>query len=155
VARFAQQTGVCIISTKCNKAAAFASIYDKRVSRSAGHRSWSKSELCELVSSCGAYGYEVVSKVFRTSATICAVVGVARSTGPNRPNCEFRVLLRLFTATAWKRAKTSPRTLTRTDLDASFQVCWHLPLGLIPLCSSSPGHFVVSLCLDIITSFYF
>ena len=39
VARFAQQTGVCIICTKCNKTAAFASIYDNRGSRTARHRS--------------------------------------------------------------------------------------------------------------------
>jgi hypothetical protein len=38
---------------------------------------------------------------------------------PNRPKCEFRVLLRHFAATAWKRAKTSPRTLARTDLASS------------------------------------
>jgi hypothetical protein len=56
VARFAQQTGVCAISTKCNKTDAFASIYNNRGSRTAGHRSWRKSELCEQVPSCGAYG---------------------------------------------------------------------------------------------------
>jgi hypothetical protein len=63
--------------------------------------------------------YEVVSKIFRTGAAIYTEVVVARSTGPNRPNCEFRVLLQRFAATAWKRAKTSPRTLARTDLAAS------------------------------------
>jgi DNA-directed RNA polymerase subunit N (RpoN/RPB10) len=40
--------------------------------------------------------YEVVSKIFRTGAAIYTAVVVARSTGPNRPNCEFRVLLRLL-----------------------------------------------------------
>jgi hypothetical protein len=44
--------------------------------------------------------YEVVSKIFRTSATIHTAIMVARSTGFNRPNCEFRVLLRSFAATA-------------------------------------------------------
>jgi hypothetical protein len=39
-------------------------------------------------------------KVFRTGAAIYTAVVVARSTGPNRPNCEFRVLLRRFAATA-------------------------------------------------------
>jgi hypothetical protein len=63
--------------------------------------------------------YEVVSKILRNGATIYTAVVVARSTGPNRPNCEFRVLLRRFTATAWKHAKTSPWTLARTDLAAS------------------------------------
>jgi hypothetical protein len=52
-----------------------------------------------------------VSKIFRTSAAICTEVVLARSTGPNRPNCEFRVLLRHLGATALKRAKTSPRTV--------------------------------------------
>jgi hypothetical protein len=61
----------------------------------------------------------VVSKIFQTGVAIYTAVVVARSTSPNRPNCEFRVLLRRFVATAWKRAKTSPRTLTRTDLAAS------------------------------------
>jgi hypothetical protein len=54
--------------------------------------------------------YEVVSKIFRSSAAIYTAAVVARSTVPNRPNCDFRVLLRRFAATAWKRAKTSPRT---------------------------------------------
>jgi hypothetical protein len=63
--------------------------------------------------------YEVVSKIFRTRAAIYTAVVLARSTGPNRPNCEFWVLLRRFAATAWKRAKTSPRNLARTGLDAS------------------------------------
>jgi hypothetical protein len=63
--------------------------------------------------------YEMVSKIFRTGAVICTAVVVARSTGTNRPKCEFRVLLRRFAATAWKRAKTSPRNLARTDLAAS------------------------------------
>jgi hypothetical protein len=72
--------------------------------------------LCDTFPLC--LQYEVVSKIFRTSVAIYTVVA-ARSTGPNRPNCEFRVLLRRFAATAWKRAKTSPRTLARTDLAAS------------------------------------
>jgi hypothetical protein len=38
--------------------------------------------------------YEVVSKILRIGAAIYTAVVVARSTGPNRPNCEFRVLLR-------------------------------------------------------------
>jgi hypothetical protein len=33
--------------------------------------------------------YEVVSKTFRTGAAIYTAVVVARSTVPNRPNCEF------------------------------------------------------------------
>jgi hypothetical protein len=40
--------------------------------------------------------------------------------------CEFRVLLRRFAATAWERAKTSPRTLAITDL-ASLQ--WQRPVS--------------------------
>jgi hypothetical protein len=63
--------------------------------------------------------YEVVSKILRTGDAIYTAVVVARSTGPNRPKCEFRVILRRFAVTAWKRAKTSPRTLARTDLAAS------------------------------------
>jgi hypothetical protein len=58
----------------------------------------------------------VVTKIFRTGAAIYTPVVVARSTVPNWPNCEFRVLLRNFAATAWKSAKMSPRTLARTDL---------------------------------------
>jgi hypothetical protein len=53
-------------------------------------------------------------------------VVVARSTGSNRPNCEFRVLLRSFAATAWKIAETSPWTLARTDLTAS---PWQRPVS--------------------------
>ena len=45
---------------------------------------------------------------------------------PNRPKCEFRVLLRRFAANAWKRAKTSSQTLARTDLAAS---PWQRPVS--------------------------
>jgi hypothetical protein len=69
--------------------------------------------------------YEVVSKIFRTGAAIYTAVVIARSTGPNRPNCEFRVLLWLA-LTAWKCAKTLPRTLARTDLAAS---PWQRPVS--------------------------
>jgi hypothetical protein len=44
----------------------------------------------------------VVSKILRTDVAIYTAVVVARNTGPNRPNCEFRVLLRRFAATAIK-----------------------------------------------------
>jgi hypothetical protein len=44
--------------------------------------------------------YEVVSKIFLIGAVIYTAVVVAQSTGSNRPNCEFRVLLRRFAATA-------------------------------------------------------
>jgi hypothetical protein len=54
--------------------------------------------------------YGEVSKIFRTGAAIYGAVVVARSTDTNRPNREFRVLLRRFVVTAWKRAKTSPRS---------------------------------------------
>jgi hypothetical protein len=81
---------------------------------------------CELVSMHCTKLYEVVSKIFRTGAAIYTAVVVARSAGPNRPNCEFRILLRRFAATAWKRAKTSPRTLARTDLAASL---WQRPVS--------------------------
>jgi hypothetical protein len=63
--------------------------------------------------------YEVIYKIYGTGAAIYTEVVVARSTGPNRPNCEFRVLLRSFAETAWKVEKTSPRTLAKTDLAAS------------------------------------
>jgi hypothetical protein len=43
--------------------------------------------------------HEVESKIFRTGAAIYTAVVVARSTGPNRPNCESQVLLRSFAAT--------------------------------------------------------
>jgi hypothetical protein len=43
--------------------------------------------------------YEVMSKIFRTGAAIYTGV-VARSTGRNRSNCEFRVLLRSFVVIA-------------------------------------------------------
>jgi hypothetical protein len=36
----------------------------------------------------------------RTGAAIYTATAVARSTGPNRPYCEFRVLLRRFAGTA-------------------------------------------------------
>jgi hypothetical protein len=49
-----------------------------------------------------------------------------RSTFLNRPNPEFRVLLRGLAASAWKLAKTSPRTLARTDLTAS---PWQRPVS--------------------------
>jgi hypothetical protein len=67
-----------------------------------------------------------VSKVLRTGTTVYIAVVVARSNGPNRPNCEVRVLLRGIAATVWKRAKTSPRTLVRTDLAVS---PWQHPLS--------------------------
>jgi hypothetical protein len=63
--------------------------------------------------------YEVVYKIFRTGPAIYTAVVVARNTSHERPNREFRVLLRCFVATAWKLSKTSPRTLTRLDLVAS------------------------------------
>jgi hypothetical protein len=63
--------------------------------------------------------YEVVSTIFQTGATMCAALVVAQSTNPNRPNCEFWVLLQCFAATAWKRAKTLPWTLVRADLASS------------------------------------
>jgi hypothetical protein len=53
------------------------------------------------------------SSLSLTSMWVCKIIC------PNRPNCEFRVLLRNFAATAWKRAKTAQRTLARTDLDAA------------------------------------
>jgi hypothetical protein len=68
----------------------------------------------------------MVSKIFQTGADIYTEVVVARSTGPNRPNCEFRVLLRSFAATPWKLTKTSPRTLARTDLAA---LPWQRPVS--------------------------
>jgi hypothetical protein len=74
---------------------------------------------CNQVSCTSYVFYEVLSKTFRTGGAIYTSVVVARSTGLNRPNCEFRVLLRRFAATAWKRAKMSPRTLARTGLAAS------------------------------------
>jgi hypothetical protein len=37
-----------------------------------------------------------VAKIFRTGAATYIAIVVARSTCPNRPNCEFRVLLRLL-----------------------------------------------------------
>jgi hypothetical protein len=37
--------------------------------------------------------YEGASKIFRTGVGIDTAVVVARSTGPNRANCEFQVLL--------------------------------------------------------------
>jgi hypothetical protein len=40
--------------------------------------------------------YEEVSKIFRNGAAIYTAVVVARRTDPNRPNCEFRVLLGLL-----------------------------------------------------------
>jgi hypothetical protein len=43
---------------------------------------------------------EVLSKIFRFGAAIYTAVVVARSTVPNRRNCEFRVLLPRFAATA-------------------------------------------------------
>jgi hypothetical protein len=70
--------------------------------------------------------YEVVSKIFRTGVAIYIAIVVARGIAPNRPNCEFRVILRRFMATAWKRAKTSPRNLTRIDLAASY---WQRPVS--------------------------
>jgi hypothetical protein len=65
-------------------------------------------------------------QIFRIGVAICTSVVVARSTSPNRPKCEFRVLLRRFAATVWKRAKTSHRNLARTDLAAS---PWQRPVS--------------------------
>jgi hypothetical protein len=61
---------------------------------------------------------------------------VAQTTGANRPNCKIRVLLRSFAATAWKRAKTSPRTLARTDLAAS---PWQRPVSQFRPQPAVPG----------------
>jgi hypothetical protein len=44
--------------------------------------------------------YEVVSKIFRTGASTCTAVVVTQIIFPNRPNREFRVLLRRVAATA-------------------------------------------------------
>jgi hypothetical protein len=70
--------------------------------------------------------YQVVSKIFRTGAAIYRTVVVARSTGPNSPNCELRALPRRLAATAWKLAQTSLRTSARTDLTAS---PWQRPVS--------------------------
>jgi hypothetical protein len=40
--------------------------------------------------------YEEVPKIFRTGAAIYTAVAVAQTICPNRPNCGFRVLLRLL-----------------------------------------------------------
>jgi hypothetical protein len=69
---------------------------------------------------------EVVSKIFRTVEAIYTAVVVARSAGLNRPNCQFRVLMRCFAATEWKCAKKTPRTSASTDLTAS---PWQRPVS--------------------------
>jgi hypothetical protein len=69
---------------------------------------------------------EVVSRIFRTGAAIYTALVVAQRICPNKSDCEFRVLLQTFEATAWKRAKTSPRTSVRTDLVAS---PWQRPVS--------------------------
>jgi hypothetical protein len=70
--------------------------------------------------------YEGVSKIFRTGAVIDTAVVILYRICPNGPNCEFRVLLRRFAATAWRLAKTSPWTSARTDLAAS---PWRRPVS--------------------------
>jgi hypothetical protein len=70
--------------------------------------------------------YEEESKIFQTGVAIYTAVVVARSIGPNMSNSNFRVLPRGFAATEWKLAKTSPRTLARTDLVAS---PWQRPVS--------------------------
>jgi hypothetical protein len=99
-------------------------------------------------------------KIFRTGAAIYRAVVVARSTGPNRPNCEFRVLVPRFAATVWKRTKTSPRTLARTYLVVS---PWQRPVSHFrphPAVSgekqmaASPTHRT-PLIWHPVTSFYF
>jgi hypothetical protein len=47
---------------------------------------------------CGKY--KVVLKIFRTGAAIYIAVVVAQRICPNSPNCEIRVMLRSFAATA-------------------------------------------------------
>jgi hypothetical protein len=81
--------------------------------------------VCRWVAFTWGY-YEVVYKIFRTGAAIYTAVVVARSTGPNRPNCEFRVLLRSFAATARIRTKMLPWTWARTHLAAS---PWQRPVS--------------------------
>ena len=44
--------------------------------------------------------YEVRSKIFRTDAAIYTSRGLCTKNFPNRPNCEFRVLLQSFAANA-------------------------------------------------------
>jgi hypothetical protein len=92
----------------------------------AQRRSWRRGVRTFEISIAVNLMYEVVSKIFRTGAAIYTAVVVAWSTGSNKRNCEFRVLLRCFAATAWKRAKTSPRTLARTNLAASL---WQRPVS--------------------------
>ena len=70
--------------------------------------------------------YEVRSKLFRTGAVIYTAGDCAQRICPNRQNCELRVLLRSFVATAWKRAKTLPPSLARTDLAA---LPWQRPVS--------------------------
>jgi hypothetical protein len=70
--------------------------------------------------------YEVVSKISRTAATIYTAVVVAWSTGPTGQTVNYGFYCESFVTTAWKRAKTSPLTLARTDLDAS---PWQRPVS--------------------------
>jgi hypothetical protein len=80
----------------------------------------------EALKGINAHTYEVVSKILRIGAAIYTAVVVAWSTGPNRTNCEFWDLLPCFVVTAWKRAKTLPQTLARTDLATS---SWQCPVS--------------------------
>jgi hypothetical protein len=61
---------------------------------SSSGKSWCSKAMCLC-------SYDVVSKIFRTIVAIYTAVVGARSTGPNRPNCEFWVLLRCFAANTW------------------------------------------------------
>jgi hypothetical protein len=54
----------------------------------------------ETDASMNDYNYEIVPEILRTVAAIYTAVVVVWNNVPNIPNSEFRVLLRLFTATA-------------------------------------------------------
>jgi hypothetical protein len=78
--------------------------------------------------------YEVESKIFRTGAAIYTAVVVARSTVPNRPNCEFG----FYCDVLWRLRENVGRR--RPDFGGNITGCFIMTTPRLTL-PSSPSSF--------------